>query len=81
MDVSNVIDMQIMFKCTSLADISPLSEWNMSKVRWTMGMFSACGSLVDVSCLSDWDVSSVTNMQLMFDHCLNLKVYPSWYEK
>ena len=80
-DVSNVIDMQIMFECTSLADMSPLSEWNMSKVRWTMGMFSGCGSLVDVSCLSDWDVSSVTDMQLMFDHCLNIEVYPSWYEK
>ncbi len=53
----------------------------MSNVHNMLTMFYGCESLVDVSCLNTWDVSNRTDMQLMFDDCLNIEVYPSWYEK
>ena len=68
-----VTDMSNMFSgCYSLANLSGLSDLDVSNVTNMQGMFAYCDSLADVSGLSKWDVSNVTNMQGMFMYCDSL---------
>ena len=68
-----VTDMSRMFYgCSSLADISGLSDLDVSNVTNMEKMFAYCRSLVDVSALSEWDVSNVTDMTAMFSNCTSL---------
>ena len=70
----DVTDMSRMFHdCSSLTDVSCLSEWDVSNVTNMKGMFAACRSLVSVSGLSKWNVSNVTNMKDMFCACYSLE--------
>ena len=69
----DVTDMSRMFYgCISLADISGLSDLDVSNVSNMKELFAICRSLVDVSGLGEWDVSSVTNMFNMFSGCKSL---------
>ena len=58
--------------CTSLANISPISGWNISGVTSMENMFQGCNSLADISALSGWDTSNVTAMTSMFSGCYAL---------
>ena len=46
-----------------------ISEWDVSKVKSTCGMFYLCEKLESVGDISKWDVSKVTNMSFMFCDC------------
>ena len=64
---------------SSLSDLSPLADWDVSAVVTMEGMFEGCCSIVDASCLDDWDVSNVKSFSGMFDGCDSMEVYPKWY--
>ena len=62
-DVSNVSDVSWMFRnCSSLEDISGLSNLDVSNVKRMMGMFYGCSALNDLNGLNDWNVSNVISM-------------------
>mgnify|MGYP002509824617 CR=1 FL=1 len=52
--------------CSSLADISPLSAWDMTGVSETLSMFQDCPSLDDISALAAWNLADVTRFEKMF---------------
>ena len=52
--------------CASLADISSLSNLDISQVSSFSALFRCCSALTDLSPLENWDTSKVTNMQDMF---------------
>ena len=58
--------------CSSLVDLSPLSDWDTSKVTDMSWMFKGCSALVDLSPLANWDTSQVTDMRGMFEDCSGL---------
>ena len=69
----DLTDMSRMFYgCNSLADISGLSDLDVSNVSNMKEMFANCRSLVDVSPLGKWDVSNVTDLISMFKDCGSL---------
>lgn len=47
------------FEGLNIADVSPLANWDMSKVEEIGGMFSNCMSLSDITPLANWNLSSV----------------------
>ena len=57
---------------SSLTDLSPISNWDVSGVTDMCGMFSDCDSLTAAPPISGWDVSNVTNMCDMFYNCDSL---------
>ena len=62
--------------CSSLSDLSPLSNWKTSSVNLMSRMFDGCSSLSDATPLEGWEVSSSADKSGAFpDGC---KV-PSWY--
>jgi len=50
--------------------MTPIGEWDVSKVRDMSYIFQGCKGLADHS-LAGWDVSNVTNMKSMFLGCNN----------
>jgi len=64
-DTSGVTNMAVMFKNTSVSDLSPLSNWDTSQVTNMRRMFRNT-SVSDLSPLSNWDTSQVTRMDFMF---------------
>ena len=67
-------DMNGLFSnCSSLKDISALSNWDTGKVTTMAYMFHGCEKLQDIGPLSNWDTSKVTRMDSMFGHCCSLQ--------
>ena len=48
------------FKCSSLKDISPLKNWNVSNGANFNGMFLKCSSLNDITPLKNWNLNENT---------------------
>ena len=66
-NTGNVTDMSTMFStCTSLTDITGLSNWDTSEVINMSLMFYDSSSLTIFSGLSNWDTAKVTDMHYMF---------------
>lgn len=71
-NLKNMPNMGGMFEgCTSLADISSLSDWDVSQVTTMARMFAGCSSLEDLSPLSNWKIG-FTLMYEMFLGCTSL---------
>ena len=58
--------------CKKLIDISPLRNWDASKLTSFNRLFFACNELRDISPLVFWDTSNVTNMVRTFNECFKL---------
>jgi hypothetical protein len=58
--------------CSKLIDISPLRNWDASKLTSFNRLFYACNELRDISPLVFWDTSNVTNMVRTFNECFKL---------
>ena len=43
--------------CSSLVDIKPLQNWNVSNGKNFSGMFDGCKSLSDIKPLQNWNIS------------------------
>ena len=70
--IKSMPNMSEMFAgCTSLADISSLSDWDVSQVTTMAMMFADCSSLEDLSPLSNWKIG-FTFMYEMFRDCTSL---------
>ena len=68
-----VMDMYGMFQnCTSLTDLSALSNWDTGSVKDMSYMFYNCSSLTDLSPLSNWDTGNVIDMSFIFNECSSL---------
>ena len=68
--IQKVINMSYMFYCcSSLKDLSDISEWNTQNVTDMSEMFYYCSSLISLPDISKWDTQNVTNMNYMFCHC------------
>ena len=65
LDVSNVTNMNSMFKGTSISDSISLAHWDTSKVTDMSFMFSF-NSISDLTSLTNWNTSNVTDMSSMF---------------
>lgn len=61
----------LFYNCSKLSDISALSSWNVSKVRYVQYMFSNT-AIDNVDALSAWDTSSMIAMRSMFKSCKRL---------
>ena len=48
------------YYCSSLADIKPLENWNVSNGTDFSGMFSGCSSLADIKPLEKWNLNENT---------------------
>ena len=74
LDTSNVTNFSHVFNYFSkLSDITPLSNWNVSKGINFSYMFYECSSLSNIEPLENWDVSNGTNFEQMFTGCERLK--------
>lgn len=60
--------------CASLADISSLSNLDISQVSSFSALFRCCSALTDLSPLENWNTSKVTNMQDMFSGVSNSRM-------
>lgn len=58
--------------CKKLVDISPLRNWDASKLTSLDGLFWNCESLADISPLSNWKTHNVTDMEGAFCNCYSL---------
>lgn len=64
------VDTSEMFRyCENLTDLSPLENWDTSKIINISRMFSYCIRLKDLSLLQNWDTSNVKYMSGMFYNC------------
>ena len=50
-------------KCSSLNDINPLENWNVSNGTNFESMFDKCSALNDIKPLENWNVSNGTNFE------------------
>ena len=58
-----------MFKCcSSLNDIKPLKNWNVSKGIDFSGMFFDCSSLNDIKPLEKWNSQNSINLKDIFSN-------------
>ena len=48
-------------ECSSLKDVKPLENWNVSNGNYFSGMFCECASLKEIKALENWNVSNGTN--------------------
>lgn len=65
-DVSSVTTITSMFVSSGIANISPLSTWNVSNIQKMSGVFQQCRSLADISALANWNPASATETIQMF---------------
>lgn len=72
-DVSKVVDMSFMlYGCTSLMNVSGLSGWDTSNVRYMD--YALAGPKADFSSsISGWDTSALESMDWIFWNCKGLK--------
>ena len=76
-EVKKISDMSYMFYgCSSLINLSDISEWDTKNVTNLSYMFSWCKSLNNIADISNWDTSKVTNMSYMFSGCKSLQKLP-----
>ena len=68
-------------RCTSLEDLSPWVNWDVSNVKYMEGIFNGCSGLVDLSCLNEWGVSNMENMKDIFKNCNSIEKYPEWFKE
>ena len=68
----NTNSSRIFYLCSSLTDITPLANWNASRVTNMRSMFYKCTSLTDITPIANWDTSSVINATWMFAYCSSL---------
>ena len=59
--------------CSSLSDIKPLENWNVSNGNDFSFMFNNCSSLSDIKALKNWNVSNGNNFSYMFFGCKTLR--------
>lgn len=65
-DISTVTNLDNLFRnCTALTDISPVKDWDVSKVTAMDHAFDTTG-ITSIEPLRNWDVSSCTRMQGLF---------------
>ena len=71
--INNLTDISFMFDgCSSLSNLSGISNWDINKVTNLSFMFSECSSLTNLPDISKWDTKNVTNINGMFFGCNNL---------
>lgn len=66
-------ELHVRLLCSSLTDLTPLTSWDMSNVKYMNNMFSGCSKFTDLTALANWNVSNVTDMRGMFNGCFNLQ--------
>lgn len=73
LDTSNVTSFHNSFlSCSSIENFDNISDWDMSKVTDTYGMFSKCNNLKSVDG-SNWNLINTENTANMFLECKNLQ--------
>ena len=77
-DVSNVTDMQGMFRGCKLLKTVNIDDWNVSNLRNTMQMFSECRR-IEMN-LSNWQLLPFCKRDGMFDLCKDSSI-PDWAYK
>ena len=70
-NVSNIVNMQYVFPET-LETIN-LSNWDVSNVQLTVGMFYNCKNLKEIGDISNWNIKSLKNASDMFNSCSSIK--------
>ena len=60
-------------KCSSLSDITPLENWDVSNGDGFTFMFSECSSLTNIKKLQKWNVQNGQGFEDMFADCSLLK--------
>ena len=69
-NLKNMPNMSEMFEgCTSLADISSLSDWDVSQVTTMAMMFADCSSLKSLPDISNWNTRNTRDMNALFSKC------------
>ena len=69
----NITDMSSMFSnCSSLKEVTKISNWDTSNVEYMNSMFYGCNNLEEVDEISKWDISNVKSMNYMFCNCTSL---------
>lgn len=61
---SNSLDSLLNY-CTSLSNISSLSNWNLSNIESIRGLFNS-NSLENLNVISNWNVSNIKNLRATF---------------
>ena len=59
-------------ECSSLNDIKPLENWNVSNGTNFLFILNGCSYLKDIRPLENWNVSNGTNFKGIFNRCLSL---------
>ena len=54
--------------CSSLSEIKPLQNWNVSNGNDFSGMFYRCSSSLDIKPLQNWNVSNKKYFKDMFNY-------------
>ena len=71
-------DISFMFSdCSSLLNISGISNWNTANITKMNNIFSGCSNLLNLPDISNWDVSNVIDMSNMFSNCSLIKNIPN----
>ena len=70
----------LFYGCSSLSNISGISNWNTNNVINMGYMFYGCSSLTNISEISNWNTNNVTNMIGMFFGCNSLSYIPSKFK-
>lgn len=67
-DLPKVVNIDEMFiNCTTLSDLTPLKDWNVSNVTRMNGLFSGCINVTDISpILDNWDFSGARTLYETF---------------
>ncbi len=71
--VLNANSVGLFYKCSSLTDLTPLADWNVSNVKNMLYMFQRCSSLTDLTGLAGWTVSKVASMSITDDGILKIR--------
>ena len=58
--------------CSSLSDLTPISNWDVSNVISFGILFAGCTNLTNLNALSSWNTSSAKYMDCTFVDCTNL---------
>lgn len=73
LDVSNIINMDLMFyKCRKLEQVD-LDKWDIRKVITMHAMFFECNKIFEINGLDKWNTKSLKQVTSMFTQCNNLK--------
>ena len=65
LDTKNIIDFSGMFfGCSSLSNLKPIENWNVSNGIDFSFMFSECSSLSDLKPIENWNVSNGNSIMM-----------------